>query len=71
MNQTKIGDSEPSILSVVIEQEDGNRWAVGISSDSEIENIKDRSVRVFGMYQGFSDVMNLPSVVVASTDESK
>ncbi len=71
VNQTKIGDSEPPSIFAVVEQKDGSRWSVGIASDSEIEGIKDKNIRVFGVYQGFSDVMNLPAMAVVSEDESK
>lgn len=71
LNQTKIGDSESPLICAVVEQEDGNRWSVGIASDSEIDEIQGKNVRVFGLYQGFSDVMNLPGMVVASTEESE
>lgn len=71
LNQTKIGDSEPPLIFAVVEQKDGSRWSVGIASDSEIEEIKEKNVRVFGVYQGFSDVMNLPAMAVVSEDESK
>lgn len=71
LNQTKIEDSEPPLLSVVVEQEDGNRWAVSTPSDSKIDAIQDKNIRVFGTYLGFSDVINLPSLAVVSEDESK
>lgn len=69
LNQTKISDSEDPILSIVIEQEDGNRWSVSIASDSEIEEIQGKNVRAFGMYMGFSDVVNLPAIYVGTEDE--
>lgn len=69
LNQTKLGDdSDFPTLALVIEQEDGNRWCVSITSDSEIDGITDKNVRVFGTYVGFSDVMNLPSIVLAVED---
>lgn len=71
LNQTKIADSEPLLLSVVVEQEDGNRWAVSVPSDSKIDAIQDKNIRVFGTYLGFSDVINLPSVAAVSEDEPK
>lgn len=71
LNQTKIGDnSEFPTFGLVIEQSDGNRWCASIISDSEVEGITDKNVRIFGAYQGFSDVMNLPALAVAIEDES-
>lgn len=69
LNQTNLTDSEDPILSIVIEQEDGNRWSVSIASDSEIEEIQGKNVRAFGMYMGFSNVVNLPAIYVGTEDE--
>lgn len=72
LNQTRIGDdSELPMLALVVEQKDGNRWCVSITSDSEIEEIADKDVRIFGTYLGFSDVMNLPSISVAAKDSNR
>lgn len=69
LNQTLIGtESELPLLAIVIEQEDGNRWCVSIFSKNKIEEIQDENVRAFGTYQGFSDVMNLPSIGVVDDD---
>lgn len=69
LNQTKIGDnSEFPTLGLVVEQNDGNRWCVSIISYSEVEGITDKNIRIFGTYQGFSDVMNLPGLAVAVED---
>ena len=69
LNQTKIGDnSEIPMLGLVVEQNDGNRWCASIISDSEVEGITDKNVRIFGTYQGFSDVMNLPGLSVVVED---
>lgn len=70
LNQTRLGDSTPPVLALVVEQEDGKRWCVSLTSDSEIEDIKEKNVRVFGSYQGYSDVMNLPAMVVAIEDDA-
>lgn len=69
LNQTKIGDSEPPILSMVVEQEDGNRWCVSIISDSKIDKIQDKNIRAFGIYSGYSDVFNLPAMLIFTDDE--
>lgn len=69
LNQTRIGDnSEFPTLGLVVEQSDGNRWCASIISDSEVEGITDKNVKIFGTYQGFSDVMNLPGLAVAVED---
>lgn len=68
LNQTKfdLDDSTMPLLALVVEQQDGNRWSVSVSSDAKIQEIQDKNVRVFGTYMGYSDVMNLPSIGVAS-----
>lgn len=71
LNQTVLNDSEIPVLLVVVEQKDGNRWAVSVTSDSEIKEIDKKDVRIFGTYQGFSDVANLPALTVAVNDNSK
>lgn len=69
LNQTIIGDnSELPTMALILEQDDGNRWCASIISDSEVNGITDKNARVFGTYQGFSDVVNLPIVAVAIED---
>lgn len=70
LNQTifKMDDPKVPLLALVVEQQDGNRWSVSVSSDSKIQEIQDKNVRVFGTYRGFSDVMNLPTMAVAIVD---
>lgn len=75
LNQTKhekeSEDAAP-VLSIIVEQEDGNRWCVSVSSEEKLEDIKDKEVRIFGIYTGFSDVFNVPAMVVGlSSDEAK
>lgn len=72
LNQTKIEetDSEIPLLAIVIEQTDGNRWSVSVTSETEIKEIQNKNVRVFGTYQGFSDFVNLPGLSVTVNDES-
>lgn len=72
INQTKFdSDSELPCLALVVEQEDGNRWCVQVFSDVEIDEIGDKKVRIYGTYMGFSDVMNLPGMVVYADDIDK
>lgn len=73
LSQTQLGrslDGMPT-LALVIEQEDGNKWCAGVTSEYEIEEINDKNVRIFGTYQGFSDKMELPgiSVVVKNAND--
>lgn len=70
LNQTKFDDSDSEIpvLALVVEQEDGNRWCVSVTSHSKIEEIDGKNVRIFGTYMGFSDVMNLPGMAVFIDD---
>lgn len=63
---------DDELLSFIVEQEDGNRWDVGIPiSDNESEIIDDlinKNVRVFGTYTGFSDKLNVPCIVLVTKD---
>lgn len=71
ISQTIVGSSEIPLLSIIVEQNDGNRWCVAISSDSKIDAISYKNIRAFGMYGGFSDVFNLPTMIVATEDIEK
>lgn len=72
LNQTIVDEnSEFPILNFVVEQEDGNRWLASIISDTEIKDIEEKQVRIFGTYTGFSDVFNLPAMAVIPLDEDK
>lgn len=56
-----------------LQQEDGNRWTVGMPILSEedakiIEENIDQNVMVFGTYTGYSDVFNLPAIALAGED---
>lgn len=68
LNQTK-HDSNPPVVNIIIEQEDGNRWCVGIVSESEIMEIDDKNIRAYGTYQGFSDVFNVPAMAAIVENE--
>lgn len=71
LSQTVINsESELPTLSLVVEQEDGNRWSVTLPSKNKIDEIDGKCIRVFGTYQGFSDMANLPAVL-AVDEESK
>lgn len=56
-------------ISFNIEQEDGNRWCVAapVSDDVDelIDSLTDHDVRIFGVYIGFSDRFNCPSIALA------
>lgn len=65
LNQTNMRAEEEPILALVLEQEDGKRWCVSLSSENELKEIEDKEVRVFGSYLGFSDKFNVPSIGVA------
>lgn len=71
LSQTKLDDkdSDIPILVLIIEQESENRWCAAVHSDAELNSIEDEEVRIFGTYVGFSDVFNLPSIDVATTNE--
>ncbi len=69
ISQANIQDADIPILAVVVEQEDGKRWSVSLTSDSKISEIDEKNVRVFGTYQGFSDVANLPAISVVAEEE--
>lgn len=69
ISQANIQDSDIPILAIVVEQEDGKRWSISLTSDSKISEIGEKNVRVFGTYQGFSDLMSLPGISVSVNDE--
>lgn len=61
------------MIELTIEQTDGNRWTVGMPiafADEEniVKEILDKKVRIFGTYNGYSDLFNLPSMVIAVDD---
>lgn len=66
-------DWDAGIIVLTIEQSDGNRWTVGMPiafADEEniIKDILDKKVRIFGTYGGYSDLFNLPSMLLAVDD---
>lgn len=70
LRQNQIQNTGIPVLSVIIEQQDGKQWCVAVTSSSEIEEIQEKEVRVFGTYQGFSDVENLPAMGVFAEEEN-
>lgn len=69
LNKTIIGDN---MMEFTLEQTDGNRWTIGMPINSEdeknIEGIIEQNVRAFGTYTGYSDVFNLPAMVLVVED---
>lgn len=70
LNQTKLADTEFPIISLTVEQEDGNRWSVAFVSEEKLD-ISEKNVRAFGMYAGYSDVVNLPVINILTEDLDK
>lgn len=68
ISQEIVEDPSVSLLAITMEQTDGNKWLVSLESESNIEEIDDKNIRVFGTYQGFSNLMNLPAMAVAAED---
>ena len=74
INSTVI-DSDSKILEITVEQDDGNRWTVGVPAlvrDKEniFDDIINEKIRVFGTYSGYSDLFNLPAIVAGVEDEN-
>lgn len=69
LNKTIIGDN---MMEFTLEQTDGNRWTIGMPINSEdeknIEGIIEQNVRAFGTYTGYSDVFNLPAMMLVVED---
>lgn len=63
---------DDELLSFIVEQEDRNKWVVGIPvSDNEneiIDGLINKNVRAFGTYTGFSDKFNVPCIVLVTKD---
>lgn len=55
-------------LVLTVEQEDGNKWGVCLFVDYKIEKLQGQRVRVFGEYIGYSNVLNMPTIVVRRGD---
>lgn len=68
-NEEESSTIAPQYRIITIKQKDGNKWIIGMPSETKIEEIKNKYVRAFGMYQGFSDVKDLPALFIVSTDE--
>lgn len=71
ISQTLLGESENKQLAINIEQEDKNRWFVSVPIKNTIDEIENETIRVFGTYLGFSDVMNLPALSPVIASEEK
>lgn len=55
----------------VVQQEDENKWYVGYKTVNEIAALNGKKVRVYGQYQGFDSELNLPVIMINSTDDLK
>lgn len=64
LNTEDTSTEEMPIINLVIEQEDGNRWCVGVAYVDDLGDIVGKEIRAFGIYVGFSDKFNVPSMVV-------
>lgn len=71
LNKTLFNNTETPGVSLVVEQDDGKRWCVLFPSDSEMDGIEKEQARIFGQYRGFSDVANLPAIVVSVEEKDK
>lgn len=64
LNQEDASTEDMLSLKLMIEQEDGNKWCVGIPYINALNDIENKNVRVFGSYTGFFDTFNAPSLLV-------
>ncbi len=66
VEKENVGDD----LALILQQDDGNKWLVGVPKTKEIEEINGKSLRIYGEYLGYSDVYDLPALMV-SAEESE
>lgn len=59
--------SDIPMLVVVIEQEDGNEWAVIMPSE-HLPEIEGQEIRAFGTYQEYSKTLNLPMITLVNSE---
>lgn len=64
VEKENVGDD----LALVLQQDDGNKWLVGVPQTKEIEEINGKSLRIYGEYIGYSDVYDLPSLMVSAEE---
>lgn len=64
VEKENVGDD----LALVLQQDDGNKWLVGVPQTKEIEEINGKSLRIYGEYLGYSDVYDLPSLMVSAEE---
>lgn len=69
LNMEDTSTEDMYIINLIIEQEDGNRWCVGVTYVDVLEDIVGKEIRVFGTYQGFSDKFNVPAMVALDNEQ--
>lgn len=69
LNAEDTSTEDMSIINLIIEQEDGNRWCVGVAYVDDLGDIVEKEIRAFGTYQGFSDKFNAPSMVTLDNEQ--
>ena len=71
IEQTEEESDDLGILMLIVEQDDGKKWCVGVPGEDEIEEINEQNVRIYGEYQGYSGEYNLPAMMVDTEDSEK
>lgn len=71
IEQTEEESDDIGILMLIVEQDDGKKWCVGVPEEDEIEEINEQNVRIYGEYQGYSEEYNLPAMMVDTEDSEK
>lgn len=59
-----------NVLAMVVNQEDGKSWVVSVTDRPEedghiVDELLEKNIRIFGVYQGYSSVYNMPAMAVA------
>ena len=68
LSQEDISTEELPASNLIVEQEDGNVWVVGLCYANELNQLTGKTIRAFGEYIGFSDRYNVPSMVILDED---
>ena len=71
IEQTEEESDDLGILMLIVEQDDGKKWCVGVPGEDEIEEINEQNVRIYGEYQGYSEEYDLPAMMVDTEDSEK
>lgn len=63
--------TDENVLAMILEQDDGNLWMVSVTDRPDkdgyiVDELIKNKVRVFGEYQGYSSIYDMPALTIAS-----